>query len=96
MDWTTLIALKRHPEIEVYTQDGLHPTVEGSYLAALVIVEQVAGIKPLEIPVERLRRLTLPSGPIEIPASRVAALRQVAAEANREHGLPAETGKGGT
>jgi len=56
------IARKTAPEIALYSKDGLHPTVEGSYLAAAVIVARLygraaSGLPTLGLPESRARRL---------------------------------------
>jgi len=56
------IAGKTAPEIALYSKDGLHPTVEGSYLAAAVIVARLygraaSGLPTLGLPESRARRL---------------------------------------
>jgi hypothetical protein len=56
------IAGKAAPEVALYSKDGLHPTVEGSYLAAAVIVarlygKEASGLPALGLPESRARRL---------------------------------------
>jgi hypothetical protein len=36
-----------HPEIELYFSDGIHPSAEGSYLAACVIYAAISGKSPV-------------------------------------------------
>jgi hypothetical protein len=61
-----LAAWKRDPGLALYSPDGLHPTVAGSYLAALIIYERLYGRSPIGLPAElRLRsgaRVVLPTG----------------------------------
>jgi hypothetical protein len=56
------IAAKTAPEIALYSKDGLHPTLEGSYLAAAVIMarlyrKEASGLPTLGLPEGRARRL---------------------------------------
>ena len=46
-----LAAWELDPPLELYS-DGLHPTLSGTYLAALVILHRVRGIEPTAVPVE--------------------------------------------
>lgn len=39
--WT--VALANHPELNLYVEDGSHPSPAGSYLAALVLTRSIAG-----------------------------------------------------
>jgi hypothetical protein len=43
-------AWKRDPSLALYSADGLHPTREGTYLAALMIVTKAFGLSPMELP----------------------------------------------
>ena len=43
-------AWKLDPALALYSPDGLHPSREGSYLAALVIVQRAFGIAPARLP----------------------------------------------
>lgn len=45
-------AWKRDPALALYSPDGLHPSREGSYLAALVIVARAWNIDPVGLPGE--------------------------------------------
>jgi hypothetical protein len=44
------IVLQQQPSIALYSEDGLHPTFAGSYLAALVIYQGLYGRSPLGLP----------------------------------------------
>lgn len=74
-----LSAWRINPKIELYSKDGLHPTVTGSYLAALVIYGQLSG-RPLGgLP----SKLSLRSkAKIEIPVEQAEQLQRAASEAN--------------
>jgi hypothetical protein len=66
----------RSPEIKLYMPDRLHPTAEGTYLAALVITQRLAGVKARNVP----SRLNLGAGLVfEIPADRARKLQVAAA-----------------
>lgn len=43
-------AWKRDASLQLYASDGLHPSTEGTYLAALVIVQRLTGRSPLGMP----------------------------------------------
>jgi protocatechuate 3,4-dioxygenase beta subunit len=61
--------------IHLYQADGLHPTLAGSYLAALVITQGITGLKPTSIP----SQLKLASGQtITIPEEQAKLLRKCA------------------
>jgi hypothetical protein len=62
-----------NPALPLFTEDGFHPTLAGSYGVALVIYAQAAGVSPVG--------LTRESGESVVPASQVAALEAAAADA---------------
>ena len=69
------VVAEDHPKVNLYGADGLHPTKEGTYLAALVIAHHLAGVRPDEVP----ERLDLGSGQVmEIAHDDAAALRRAA------------------
>lgn len=56
------LVLRKHPDIALYAPDGLHPTLAGAYLSALVIVrtlsdQPVVGLPALGLDDEHARRL---------------------------------------
>lgn len=57
----------------LYSADGLHPTVQGTYIAALVLLERIRGIRPDQLPA------TIPGS--SISESEVRALQQAARRA---------------
>ena len=80
------IAEKTAPGIKLYSADGLHPTVAGSYLAAAVIYARLFGKSPIGL----AARLTLPSGKTaEVSPEDAKILQESAAQADKEYGLAA-------
>jgi hypothetical protein len=78
-------AWKRDSKLKLYSRDGLHPTVEGSYAAALVIYQRLYGRSPVGLPAE----LQLRSGRrLRIAPPVAQALQAAAAEANEKLGKP--------
>lgn len=72
--WKSVI---RRGGIALYQPDGLHPTLAGTYLAALVITQGLTGVSPGAVPA----RLTLASGrKVELPGDRVRLLQAAAEE----------------
>ncbi|HEX8458724.1 MAG TPA: SGNH/GDSL hydrolase family protein [Pyrinomonadaceae bacterium] len=70
-------AWKRDPKLKLYSDDGLHPTVAGTYLAALTIYQKLYGRTPIGLPATlQLRN----SGRIEIPSEQAKLLQEAAAE----------------
>lgn len=68
--WQSVI---QQASIRLYQPDGLHPTIEGSYLAGLVITQGLTGVKPASVPA----RLTLASGrKVDLPPDRVRRLQK--------------------
>jgi hypothetical protein len=68
-------AWRRDPEMPLYGPDGFHPTATGTYLAALVIYQQISGRSPVGLPA-----LT------PMPTDRVRTLQEAAQEANAQFG----------
>jgi hypothetical protein len=74
---------KRAPKLALYSSDGLHPTVAGSYVAGAVIYAQLYGRSPIGLPA----RLTLRSGiTVEVPVEDARLLQEAAAEAIERSG----------
>jgi hypothetical protein len=72
------LALQRDPPPRLYSSDGFHPTEQGSYLAALVIVGVFTGRSPVGMPI----RVTRPAGSeVAIPQQTAAVLQDAAAAA---------------
>ncbi len=79
-------AWRRDSTIRFYSSDSLHPTPAGSYLAALVMFQQLYGRSPVGLP------STIPlvapwTGAVEIPPATAAILQEAAAEANQKYAL---------
>ena len=79
------LAAKRHTKMDLYSDD-LHPTPAGSYLAALVMYQQLYGESPIGLPA----KLSLEKGAVAVDLSDAEAklLQEAAAEANRKYGKP--------
>lgn len=76
-------AWARSPNLALYGPDGFHPSVLGTYLAALVMYEQLSGKSAIGLPAEI--RIGSSTQPLD---QAVAALLQDAAhEANRDFAL---------
>lgn len=76
-------AWRRDPNLALYSADGLHPTVRGSYLGALVIASMLVDRSAVGMPA----RLALRTGTvITIPAAEAALLQEAAAEAIEQFG----------
>jgi hypothetical protein len=68
-------AWRRDPEVPLYGPDGFHPSATATYLAALVIYQQISGRSPVGLPA-----LT------QMPADRARMLQEAAQEANEQFG----------
>jgi hypothetical protein len=72
-------AWRRDPNLALYSPDGLHPSAEGSYLAAIVIHAVLSGRSPVGLPTTlRLEN----GGRVQINPAVAAILQAAAAEAN--------------
>lgn len=72
------------PGLPLYGSDGFHPSVSGTYVAALVIYQQLSGRDPRFLPAE----IPLGSGPLELPLTVSDALHDAAVTANSEFARP--------
>ena len=72
------IAWRRDPRLALYGPDGFHPSPTGTYLAALVMFEQISGRSLIGLP------SPLPS----LDAATVRVLQESAAEANARFARP--------
>ncbi len=71
-------AWARDPGVDLYGVDGFHPSVLGTYLAGLVMYEQLSGRDPRSLP----PRIPRGSGTSEISEGSARILQEAAAEAN--------------
>ena len=78
-------AWDRDPDLELYWNDGFHPSELGSALGALVIFQQIFHVSPVGLPaVMTATTQGLPS--LSIPAELAPLLQEAAAQANAEFG----------
>jgi hypothetical protein len=68
-------AWRRDPAVPLYGPDGFHPTPTATYLAALVIYQQITGRSPVGLPAW-----------MQIPTDRALLLQEAAQEANAQFG----------
>ncbi|MGD8278218.1 MAG: hypothetical protein PVH00_09340 [Gemmatimonadota bacterium] len=74
-------AWRLDPDAPLYGPDGFHPSVEGTYIAALVMYQQLYDRSPVGLPHE----LQLPGGgSLQIDSTLAHTLQEAAAEANEE------------
>lgn len=69
-------AFRRDPSLPLYAGDGFHPGRAGTYVAALVMFQQLANQNPTGLPLD--------AGDTDLSADMVALLQEAAAEANAE------------
>ena len=72
------VARSRDESAPLYESDGYHPTLAGSYLAALVIVGRIHDRSPVGLP----RRFAAGGREVNIPEALAVLLQGAAAEAN--------------
>lgn len=70
--------------LPLYGPDGFHPSVSGTYVAALVIYQQLSGRDPRFLPAE----IPLGGGPLALPLEVSDALHDAAVAANAEFARP--------
>jgi len=75
-------AWRRDSTLALYDADGLHPSVLGSYLAALVIHASLAGTPPVARPTLRMSTGAV----VRVDATTASVLRDAAAEAVERFG----------
>ena len=79
-----VFAFARDASLPLYSSDGFHPSEQGSYLAALVIVSVVTGKSPIGMPARVMR----PSGhELSLPESAAGILQEAADAAVTAYGL---------
>ena len=74
------------PDLALYGPDGFHPSLLGTYVAALVIFQQMTGLTPSEAP--RTLTTAIDRIPVTIPGSTADVLQMAAATANDAFGRP--------
>lgn len=76
-------AWRRDPNLQLYGPDEFHPGIHGTYLAALVMFEQLSGLELSQLPA------VIPASSGNIPLSDALAklLQESAHEANQQYGL---------
>jgi hypothetical protein len=80
-------AWRRDPSLALYGEDGFHPSPAGSYLAALVMVQQLTGKDPRGLPAHLTPRSPVdPEVNLDPQVARL--LQEAAAEANRRFARP--------
>lgn len=72
-------AWRRDPSLALYGNDGFHPTPLGSYLAALVMYQQLTGRSPEGLP----GSFDWPGGHLQLNPAQIAVLGAAAVEANQ-------------
>jgi len=77
-------AWKRDPKLELYSADRFHPSFAGSYLAALVIYQQLCNQSPIGLPHQF--RLSFEVA-FDLPEKHARILQEAAAETNKKYGF---------
>jgi hypothetical protein len=70
-------AWQAHPEVELYGEDDFHPSLLGSYLAAVVVYSGLSGRDPIGLPTT----LELAWGTVKVPEGLASVAQQAAREA---------------
>ena len=78
------VARAKDAAAPLYDGDGYHPTVTGSYLAALVMVARMHDKSPVGLP----RHFSVNGRVVEIPEALASLLQNAAAEANARYPNP--------
>lgn len=73
-------AWRKDAKLPLYSADGLHPTVAGTYAAALVIYQQLYDSSPVGLP-SRLTLAPRQTVRVDLKAEQIKALQEAAAEA---------------
>lgn len=79
-----LEAWRREPKLELYSADKFHPNQAGSYLAALVIYQQLYNQSPIGLSYHF--RLSFEEE-IDLPEKQAKILTKAAAETNKKYGF---------
>jgi hypothetical protein len=78
------IAWSLDPVMELYGHDGFHPSVNATYLAALVMFEQLAARTPIGLPSSLY--VSSSSLSVDVPPDDAAVLQEAATVANTRFG----------
>jgi len=78
-----LAAWQRNPALKLYSSDNFHPSKMGTYLAALVMFEQLTGLDINELP----NVIPAVGGDIALSPDVSKVLKDAAKQANAEHAL---------
>ena len=78
-------AFDREQQLDLYSPDGVHPNIAGTYLAALVMFEQLTGVTPSSLP----DGLITPDEVIPLLEGMSELLHESAEEANAEFAISA-------
>jgi hypothetical protein len=76
------VLLRNKPELALYSPDGLHPTLAGSYLAAAVICQRLFALPSIAMP-SRLQVRSKTVSQIELSSLTAEMLQAAAMEASR-------------
>jgi len=75
-------AWKRDPKLDLYAADRFHPSLAGSYLAALVTYQKLFGVTPIGLPTRLNLRSKTPTE-INLPKKDARVLQLAASETNK-------------
>lgn len=75
------IAWEQNNDLPFYGPDDFHPSFYGTYMAALVMYEQLSGQDPRDLP----RVVPTPDGDVPLDDGVALLLQEAAVEANRRH-----------
>jgi len=75
-------AWKHDTKLDLYAADRLHPSLAGSYLAALVIYQKLFGVTPIGLPT-RLKLRSKTPAEINLPKKDARVLQLAASETNK-------------
>ena len=73
------VAWETDPDLELYGPDGFHPSLLGSYLAAVVMMEKITGYDPRDLP-PTIQRM---NGSVQLDSDVAELIYGAAVEANR-------------
>lgn len=82
------VAWESDPDLELYGPDAFHPSALGSYLAAVVMYEQLSGRDPRDLPTTVATTLAE-----ELTPEVATFLHEIAVEANARYAVVASTSR---